>query len=54
METAAGLLQRRPCLAKDGDGVKIIELLHIVVEIAVIPLVGRGENADVLDRKSVV
>ena len=47
LETAADLLQGCARLAEDGDGVKIVELLHVVVKIAVVPLVGWEEQSHV-------
>ena len=47
LEAAADLLQGRPRLTEDRDGVKIVELLHVVVGIAVVPPMGRGEEANV-------
>ena len=47
-QTAADFLQRGSCLAKNGDRVIIVKLLHIVVQIAVFSLTGGQQKPHVL------
>ena len=48
MEAETYFFQRRPRLAEDGDGVEIIELFQIVIEVSVFPLVGRYQKIQIL------
>ncbi len=47
-EAAADVLQGRARLAENGDGVVVIELFRVIVEIPVFPPVGRGQQPQVL------
>ena len=47
-QAAADFLQGRSGPPEDGDGEEVVELLRVVIEIAVVPLAGRGQQADVL------